>query len=82
MTTPPMIGNLLRWKSRQSRPAGWIRLAALASGMDAAADLVAFLQRLEELVLVHGLRRRLERKLRGGRLRRHEQKRQRETKRA
>ena len=28
-----MIGSLLRWKSRQSRPAGWIRLADIASGM-------------------------------------------------
>ena len=34
MATPPMIGSLLRWKSRQSRPAGWIRLEAMVSGME------------------------------------------------
>ena len=34
MAMPPIHGSLLRWKSRQSRPAGWIRLAAIASGID------------------------------------------------
>ena len=31
--SPPIQGSVLRWKSRQLRPPGWIRLDAIVSGM-------------------------------------------------
>ena len=73
-----MIGSLLRWKSRQSRPAGWIRLEAIVSGMDdPPGDLVALLQRIQELVFLNGFGGRLEGKLRRRGMREHEQQRER-----
>ena len=75
---PPIHGSLLRWKSRQSRPAGWIRLAAISVGdRYPPGDLVALLQRVQELVFLNGLGGRLEGKLGGCGMRENEQQRER-----
>ena len=61
MAMPPIQGSELRWKSRHSRPAGWIRLEAIWSGIVIRpVTLSPPFSAFKQLVFLHRLLGRLE----------------------